>query len=101
MYSSDLSVKKPITREKYKELKKYKGPKHFSVLPFLTSCDIQRKISHVGKEKVFENQRLAVRNICGLSRRQQRSNPLGDANRHLKAHHIPPKLRFCGAPFVL
>ena len=29
------------------------------------------------------------------------SNPLGDANRHLKAHHIPPKLRFCGAPFVL
>ena len=29
------------------------------------------------------------------------SNPLGDANRHLKAHHIPQKLRFCGAPFVL
>ena len=28
-------------------------------------------------------------------------NPLGDANRHLKAHHIPQKLRFCGAPFVL
>lgn len=27
------------------------------------------------------------------------SNPLGDANRHLKAHHIPQKLRFCGAPF--
>ena len=25
--------------------------------------------------------------------------PLGDANRHLKAHHIPQKLRFCGAPF--
>ena len=41
------------------------------------------------------------KNLFNINKLQEIFYPLGDANRHLKAHHIPPKLRFCGAPFVL
>lgn len=39
------------------------------------------------------------KNLFNINKLQEIFYPLGDANRHLKAHHIPQKLRFCGAPF--